>query len=372
MAGTMTESIHVRQALVAGEIVGPREIVIADGRIAAIRPCEGDTLDGIAVPGFVDTHLHGGGGGDFASADPYSVFRALQFHGRHGTTTSFASLVTASPAAFAEQVGVLAEFVKRGDLAGIHLEGPCLAHNRKGAHEASLLTDPTAELVGQLLDAGPIAMVTLAPELDGAGDAIRRFIEAGTRVAFGHCDADQADARASVDAGVRVATHLFNAMTGIHHREPGPIPYLLTEPRVVVELICDGVHVHPDVLRMAIAAAGPERVALITDAIAATGVADGRTHLGNLEVEVVDGTARLVDGGALAGSTLTMDRAFAYCVQKLGCTIAEASQMASTTPARVHGLTEVGEVAVGKWADINVVTESGALVSVWRRGRKLV
>ncbi|GAB3624209.1 N-acetylglucosamine-6-phosphate deacetylase [Mariniluteicoccus endophyticus] len=357
-------------AVVDGALAGPHEVEVEGDRLVALRPTTAaPTVAGVAVPGFVDTHVHGGGRGDYASADPDQIRRARDFHLAHGTTTTFASLVTADANRLAEQMAVLARFVADGDIAGIHLEGPCLAHARRGAHEAGLLADPDPALVDQLVAAGPPAMVTLAPELPGGIAATERFTAAGTAVALGHCEADAATARAAIEAGVRVVTHLFNAMPAIHHREPGPVPVVLTDPRVTVELICDGHHVSPEVVALAVATAGPSRVALVTDAIAATGVPDGPTMLGNLAVTVTDGVARLDDGGNLAGSTLTMDRAFAFCVRELGLGLADAATMAATTPARLHGLDDVGELATGRRADLNLVSADGDLLAVMSRGR---
>jgi N-acetylglucosamine-6-phosphate deacetylase len=211
-------------------------------------------------------------------------------------------------------------------------------------------------------------MVTLAAELEHAADAVATFAGEGVIAAIGHTDASYDEARAAIGAGATVATHLFNAMRPVHHREPGPIPALLEDERVTVELICDGVHLHPAIVRMAIAAAGVERVVLVTDAMEAAGVGDGDYVLGELAVRVVDGVARLVEGGAIAGSTLTMDRAFRFVVQA-GVAVQDAVRMASATPARLLGLSDqVGELRAGLDADLVVLDETLALQAVMAKG----
>ena len=214
-------------------------------------------------------------------------------------------------------------------------------------------------------------MITIAPELPHGLEAIDRLVGDGVTAAVGHTDGDAEMIKEAVDRGATVATHLFNAMRPIHHREPGPVPALLDDPRVVVELIADGVHLHDDVLLMAIAAAGPDRVALITDAMLATGAADGRYRLGTLPVEVSDGRARVVEAdgsaGAIAGSTLTMAAAYERLIG-LGLPHEQVARMAATTPARVHRLSRVGAIEAGRLADLCVVDDRGALQRVMARG----
>lgn len=365
--------------VVVGDEREPRAatLTITDGRISAIDDGiadDAEVVTGWLIPGYVDSHSHGAAGVAFADRDADKVRAAVRCHLEHGTTTIFASTVTESIDDLVEQIGWLGEHVRNGDIAGIHLEGPFLACSHKGAHNEALLLDPTPEVVDRLLAAGgdTLKMVTLAPELEHGMDAVERFARAGVMPAFGHTDGDHASATEAIDRGVGVVTHLFNAMNGIHHRKPGPIPRLLTDSRVVVELICDGVHVHPEVVRMAIDAAGVDRVALVTDAMAATGQSDGDYTLGTLKVEVRGGVARIAteDGseGPIAGSTLTMDRAVEFVVQQVGCSIPEAVAMASVVPARLHQLTDVGQLDVGRWADACVVDDDGRLQRVMRRG----
>lgn len=370
----MTLRLNVARAVTPQGVRSDVSIVIDNGRIAAIEEARDVRSALWAVPGFVDIHCHGAVGVSFGDPDPDANLRAIAHHRRHGTTTLVASTVTRTLADLAAEIGVLRPLVEAGELAGIHLEGPFLSAARKGAHDEQLLRAPDADAVQRLLDAGAgaVKMVTLAVELDGAEAATRLFTRAGCAVAFGHSDADESATRDSLEWGVSLATHLFSAMRSIHHREPGPVPVLLADERVTCELICDGIHHRPVIARMAIDAAGPARIALVTDAMSATGSGDGRYLLGDLEVDVADGTARLVtaDGrpGAIAGSTLTMDKAFEFIVQDVGCSIEEAATMAATTPAAALGLEGVGTLEVGSHADICLVDDHGRLHRVLRHG----
>ncbi len=355
-------------------------LYVERGRIVSVAPGiepQAEVVQDYVVPGFVDTHSHGADGANFADDDAEAVERAIDFHRRHGSTTLFASTVSENLDDLADQIRRLRRLVETDVLRGIHLEGPFLASERKGAHNIELLRDPTEEAINRLvpIGGGAVRMITLAPERSFGLQAVAALHQAGVVAAFGHSNAEAEVTRESIDAGVTVVTHLFNAMRGIHHREPGPIPVLLTDRRVMVELICDGTHVHPDVVRMAIAAAGVERVALVTDAMSATGKPDGEYQLGSLQVRVADHVARILqdDGslGAIAGSTLTMDSAFAFCVQQVGCSIPDTALMASATPARWHQLSDVGTLEVGKWADVCVVDQYGDLQRVMRRGEWL-
>ena len=334
-----------------------------------------ERLGGWVVPGFVDTHVHGGGGHDYASADADEILGARDFHARHGTTTTFASLVTGSVDDLCARLDVLADLVEDGHLAGAHLEGPFLSASQPGAHEPSLLRAPDPESVDRLVEAGRgcLRLVTLAPELRGGLDAVRRFVAAGVHVAVGHTTADDAMLVRALEAGADVGTHVFNAMPPVHHRKPGPVPRLLTDTRVAAELIADGFHVAPEVLRMAMGAAGPDGVVLVTDAMVAAGMPDGPYALGGLDVRVTDGQARLVgtDGepGAIAGSTLTTGRAFGLVAGLTG-DLAVASRFASTNAARHYGL-DAGTVQAGGPADLCLVDDTGALQRVMRRGRWL-
>jgi N-acetylglucosamine-6-phosphate deacetylase len=295
------------------------------------------------VPGFVDTHVHGGGGGSF-SAGADQTATAVALHRRHGTTTLVASLVSEAPDDLLRQVRDLAELVRAGLLAGIHLEGPWLAAQRCGAHDPALLRDPEPGELSRVLDAGDqtIRMVTLAPERSGGIEAIRRIVDAGVVAAIGHTEATYAQTCAAIEAGATVGTHLFNAMRPIHHREPGPVVALLEDPRVTVEVIADGVHVDAALYRHVTTSAGAGRVSLVTDAMAAAGMDDGAYRIGPLAVDVTDGVAHLAGTDTIAGSTATMDTLFRFAVTHSRLPRDEAMRLAvlqsSVNPARALGL----------------------------------
>jgi len=334
------------------------------------RPADVDLPGATVVPGFVDAHVHGGGGASFDAGDPEAAATVARAHLGHGTTTMMASLVTDGLESLVRSVGELAELVFDGLLAGIHLEGPWLSPRHSGAHDPGLLALPTPAAVEALVTAarGRLRMVTLAPELPGGMEAVRRLAEAGVVAAIGHTDATYDQARAALDAGASVGTHLFNAMRGLHHREPGPVTALLEHPDAFVELIADGVHVHPAVLRLA-AGRKQHRTVLVTDAMAAAAAADGDYRLGSMDVEVRDRVARLADTGAIAGSTLTMAAAVRFAVQQVGLPIEDAVRAASSTPAQMLGLDRVGVLRPGSLADLAVLDERLDVVRVLRRGR---
>ncbi len=322
------------------------------------------------VPGFVDIHCHGGGGSSFTSLNPDELRRAITAHRRRGTTTMLASLVSAQVADLVKQIGALDELVTSGELAGIHLEGPFLSAGRCGAHDPAMLCPPLPHLVDALLSAGPdsIRMVTLAPELEHAITAIRTLADHGVIPAIGHTDAVFSQVAPALDAGARVATHLFNGMRPLHHREPGPIGALLADERVAVELICDLVHVHPAVLRLAAEHAGNGRTVLVTDAISAASAGDGEYELGRLPVTVHDGVATLADG-SLAGSTLTMDVAFRNLVSACGLPVSQAVAAAATTPAALLGMSDrVGAIRPGLSADLVILDRDLRPVRVMKGG----
>jgi N-acetylglucosamine-6-phosphate deacetylase len=319
-------------------------------------------LDGRWVlPGFVDIHCHGGGGASYSETNPDRLATAAAAHRRHGTTTTMASLVSGPIDTLVNQIGGLSDLVTDGEFAGIHLEGPFISAARCGAHDPAVLMAPDKDSVSALLKAGKgtIRMVTLAPELDGALDAVRRFVDAGVIVAIGHTDATLAQVVPAIDAGATVATHLFNGMRPLHHREPGPIGALLDDERVTVELICDLVHLHPTVVRMAARHAGQRRTVLVTDAMAAAGVGDGVYQVGALRVTVRDGVPTLDGGGALAASTLTLDAAVRNFVQTCGMTIVDAAAAVSARPAQLLGQQgRIGTIAPGAVADLVLLDEA--------------
>lgn len=325
----------------------------------------------IVLPGFIDLHCHGGGGGSYLSGSTDEARQAALTHRRRGTTTSLGSLASASHSDLLRQIEALLPLVAEGTLVGIHLEGPWLAPDYCGAHDPAVLRGVTDDEVAELLASGEIAMVTLAPEVDGVLAVIPKLVAAGVVVAIGHTGADASVVRQAIHAGARVATHLFNAMPPLHHRQPGPVATLLLDQRVTIELIADLEHVAPAMLELAIRSARPDRVALITDAIAAADDGDGDHRLGKMDVVVSGGVARLRDGGALAGSTLTQDAALRHLVEVVGVDLAAASTMLSATPARALGLSDRGQIAAGLRADLVVLTPALEVVDVFRAGERV-
>ncbi|MCW2797357.1 N-acetylglucosamine-6-phosphate deacetylase [Nocardioides sp.] len=370
--------------LSAGRVVTPARIfapgwVLVEGESitdvgegAPPRPADVDLPDSTVVPGFVDIHVHGGGGASFDSGSAEEAAAVTQAHLALGTTTMMASLVTASPDGLLRSVAELAPVAADGVIAGIHLEGPWLSPRRAGAHDPALLSDPSPAQVEALLEAGTgqVRMVTLAPELDGGLETIRQLTAAGVVVGIGHTEATYDEARAALDAGATVGTHLFNAMRPLHHREPGPIAALLEHPGVYVELVADGVHVHPAALRLA-ARAKPDLTVLVTDAMAAAAAADGDYTLGRLTVRVRDGVARLAEDGAIAGSTLTMGSAVRYAVQVAGLPLQDVVRAATLSPATLLGLAGVGDLRPGYRADLVVLDAHLEVQRVLHRGQWL-
>jgi N-acetylglucosamine-6-phosphate deacetylase len=373
-----------RTVLAGARVVLPTGVVddgrvIVDGtRIAGSAPSSARTLDLSGhwlVPGFVDLHNHGGGGASFTSGTVEEVLQGVHTHRLHGTTTLVASTVTGDMDGLAQRAGLLSELAEQGDIAGIHFEGPFISPCRKGAHSEELLRDPDPADVRKLIDAarGRASMVTLATELPGGIDSVRLLAEHGVIAAIGHTDATYEQTVEAIDAGATVATHLFNAMPTLGHRTPGPIAALLEDERITVELINDGTHLHPAALQLAFHHAGADRVAFITDAMDAAGFGDGRYLLGPLEVEVSEGVARLVEGGSIAGSTLTLDRAFQRAVTVDRLPVEDIVAALSANPARLLGLYDtVGSLEPGKDADLVVLDAEFTLKGVMRKGTWVV
>ncbi|MGH3236820.1 MAG: N-acetylglucosamine-6-phosphate deacetylase, partial [Streptosporangiaceae bacterium] len=332
------------------------------------------------LPGFVDMHVHGGGGASFTEGPAGDARRAAEFHRGHGSTTIVASLVTAPLADLEARAAMLAGLVGEGVIAGIHLEGPFLAAARCGAQDPRHMAAPDVAAFERLhaAAAGHLRVITIAPELPGAAGLIKVVARAGVTAAVGHTDATADIASAAVDAGATHATHLFNGMRPLHHREPGPAGALLDRDEVTCEVIADGVHLHDTVVRLAARAAGPGRLVLITDAMAAAGMPDGSYRLGSMRIDVVGGVARLAGGGepgatagAIAGSTATMADVVRHAVAA-GLPVTAVAAAASTTPARVLGLGErTGALCAGLDADLVVCDEEFRLRAVMRQGEWL-
>lgn len=348
-------------------------IDVREGRIVSAgqgpppRPAD-EHLSGILAPGYVDVHSHGGGGASFITEHAGDVRQALAAHRARGTTTMVASLVTGAMPDLERQVAVLAELVDTGELAGIHLEGPWLAAQYKGAHPEPLLVDPHPDDVSRLLAAGrgTIRMVTMAPERAGAVEAIRLLASHGVVVSVGHTAADFDTVHTAIDAGARGATHLFNAMPPLRHRAPGPVLALWQDPRVYLELIWDGVHLDQRLAAFVLAGA-PDRTVFVTDAMGAAGAPDGDYILGELAVEVRGRVARVAGTDTIAGSTLTLDLAVRNAVNS-GVPLAQAVRCATQNAADYLGLVNVGRLIPGSRADAIVLDDELHVARVLWRG----
>lgn len=349
--------------------------IAATGSGAAPDATETVDLDGATIaPGFVDLHGHGAGGHSYDDGGD-ELRAALAVHRAHGTTRSVISVVTNPLAEIRERLAEIAGLAQSDPLVlGSHLEGPFLSFEKRGAHDPALLRDPDPESVESVLDAaaGTLVQVTLAPELAGGLDAVEVFAAAGVIVAVGHTAADLDTTRAAFDRGARLLTHTFNAMNGIHHREPGPVVAGVDDPRITLELVLDGHHVHPDVAAMLFAAA-PGRVALITDSMAAAAADDGDYRLGDLNVTVREGLAVLSGTSTIAGSTLTQDAALRNAVERAGLALPDAVAALTAVPARALGRgSEFGLLAPGYAADVVVLDDDLLVTQVWAAGRRLL
>jgi len=348
--------ISSARAVIDGELRSDIWLEVIDGTITEIgsgaHPSVDRKYSGTLIPGFIDIHCHGGGGYYFSDPNAEQISQAIATHRSAGTTTQYASLVTADLPSLKSQIQALIPFVQRGDIAGIHLEGPYLSHAKCGAHAPELLRAPELAEVKNLIEwgQGTIAMITIAPELEGALETISWLVSQGVVAAIGHSDADADTARAALDAGAQVVTHFTNAMAKMIGGQ-SMATEVLEDSQVSLELINDGTHVPADVVEL-VKKSALDRTILITDAMSAAGGSDGKYLIGNLDVEVKDSVARLVSNGALAGSTLTMERAFVNFLNKDGVDIVDAVHASSTRAAEVFGLKNVGSITVGKKANI--------------------
>jgi N-acetylglucosamine-6-phosphate deacetylase len=348
----MSGRLGVEAALVDGVFVAG-DVEVHDGLITGVGLAGGGR--GYAVPGFVDLQVNGFGGVDFLDADADGYRRAGEALLQTGVTAYLPTLIT-SPE---HQVLAAMREVPVGETArprilGMHLEGPFLSPNRLGTHEASHRRDPDVALLDRLLDAGPVRLMTLAPELAGADALVERLLARGVVVSVGHTDATAADANAAFDSGVRCVTHLFNAMRPFLHRDPGIVGAALARDDVFVSLIVDGIHLAPETARTVWNAARG-RTVLVSDAIAAAPRAFGTSSLGELDLLVHEGAVRGPDG-VLAGSVLTMIEAVRN-LHELGVPVEEAVEAATLAPARVLGDPELGRLDVGLPADVVVLND---------------
>ena len=356
-------------------------VVIADGRIASITSLSNSELPAgerynfpgaTLAPAFFDVHIHGAAGHDVMEATPEALTTMGKFLASHGTGSYLATTVTAPLDATLRSLAGLAKLIAQGAGAdhsgeavawpvGIHLEGPFLSHSKRGVHPPELLLEPDIALFDRLFEAaeGQIRLLTLAPELPGATAFAAHSTARGVRVSVGHSNATAAETRAVLAAGAVSATHTFNAMRPLDHREPGILGVVLTTDELFAELICDGIHTTPEMVKIWSRCKGAERGILITDAMSASGMPDGEYHLGGFAVQVADG--RATANGVLAGSVLTLDRALANYLKFTGEPVERALNLLTANPAAMTGL-GAAALNVGDAANLVAVDAAGRLV----------
>ena len=388
----MKRVFQARKLLTPLETVEDAVMIVEDGVIAAIGS-RGDLEtpggtepvdfgDAVIAPAYFDQHLHGGGGFDVMEATGAALCGVGRFLARHGVAGYLATTVTASMEATLASLGGLAGLIGRAEdgradvgeavPVGIHLEGPFLSHEKRGVHPPELLLTPTVELFDRFWQAaeGRILLMTIAPELPNALEVIGYASGLGVRVSLGHSNAIAEVARAGIAAGAVSATHTFNAMRTFNQREPGILGVVLDAGSLYAEIISDGYHVDPMAVRLFWKAKGAERAVLITDGISATGMPDGQYKLGNLDVEVIDG--QCMAGGAIAGSTLTMDRAVSHFRAFTGAGLDQVIGLAGRNPARMLGLEgRFGSLVVGGRGDFVVLEEDGNLRATFLSGQAI-
>jgi N-acetylglucosamine-6-phosphate deacetylase len=386
----MKHAYRARRLYTPTEEIADPLLIIEDGHIIEIASRTAkesptgasvtDFGDAILAPGFLDIHIHGGAGVDLMRASLPDMPRLGQFLTKHGVTGYFPTTVAAPLDAICATLDRLANAIEasqpsNGDAAqarplGIHLEGPFLSHKRRGVHPPEYLVEPTVPIFDRLWQAarGHVTMMTIAPELPGAMPVIAEAARRNVCVSIGHSDAELDTARNAIKAGARHATHTFNAMRPLDHREPGIIGEVLSDDGITADLIADGIHVSPEVVKVFLRSKGRERAVLITDAISATGMPDGKYQLGPIEVDVKDG--KCTANGSLAGSVLTMDRAVRNVTRFSEWTLRDAVRAASLNPAVAARLTsQYGKLAVGGRADFNVLNSSGEVLKTIVGGR---
>ena len=361
--------VNAVAAVIDGGLKNSVSLEIHEGIIAEIGETHASpdlVIAGTLLPGFVDMHCHGGAGFSFSSKNSSEIESIIALHQSHGTTTQLASLVTEPIAELKAQIKFLAPYVLSGELAGIHLEGPYLSHEKCGAHNPALLRRPDIAEIADLLEVGQgaITMVTIAPELPGAIAAIDYLANEGIIVAIGHSAANADVTQAAIDAGATVVTHFYNGLPALEQNVSNITSLTLQDSSLTLELILDGIHVTEEKTAVLLGLS-PQRVALVTDAMAAAGSADGAYQIGSLAVTVKDGKATLDSSGSLAGSTLTLDKAFERLVASHKYSLPQAAHALSTLPARTLGINYAGEIAIGCVADF-VEVNDGRFVKTHR------
>jgi N-acetylglucosamine-6-phosphate deacetylase len=375
----------MKTAITAGTLFTPLEridfplVLIDEGKIMAVNsrietelPCDAHHLDYpdlVLAPGLIDIHIHGGSGRDVMEADDAALAAIETGMAKHGVTSYLPTTVTAPEDRILRALEHLGATIsqngstRRSRPIGIHLEGPFISHAKRGVHPPENLVPPSKEIFKKYWDAssGTIRMMTIAPELPGATETIREAKQVNVHSSIGHSDATYSQALEGIHAGADHATHTFNAMRPLDHREPGILGAALTDDRLTADLIADGVHVDPSIVKLFLQAKGPERAILITDAISATGMPDGTYKLGSFDVEVRGD--RCEYQGRLAGSVLTLDRAVRNVMSFAGWKLQETIRLATFNPARLLGITgQKGVIAPGCDADLVLLSPEGHVV----------
>ena len=354
-------------------------IVVEDGRIAAMGARTASELppdtnirnfpDGMLAPAFFDVHIHGAAGHDIMEGTPEALSRVGRFLASHGTGAFLATTVSAPVDVTLKSLEGLARIISQERVegeakpVGIHLEGPFLSHGKRGAHPANRLLAPDIGLFDRMFDAaeGNVRLMTLAPELPGAAELAEHATSRGVRISVGHSDANATETRRTIDAGAVSATHTYNAMRVLDHKNPGILETVLTNDGLYAELICDGIHNMPELVRLWWRAKGPERAILVTDAMSATGMPDGEYQLGDFPVRVANGRAMI--GDALAGSVLTLDKALCNFVEFTGATVEQGLRLMTANPAAMTGFGDRGNLMVGGSADFVALDSKGSLLA---------
>jgi N-acetylglucosamine-6-phosphate deacetylase len=384
----MRSSIVGRYLFNSGDTLDYPLIEIEDGTVSAVRSLSRDEFEGIdatqrfpqatIVPAYIDIHMHGCAGRDVMEATPDALADVGRYLAQHGVGAYLPTTVTATCENTVRALAGLSREVQRAEQSangaarplGIHLEGPFLSSAKRGVHRAELLRAPSVESFDRYWQAseGRILLMTIAPEIPGALETIAYATSLGVRCSLGHSNATASQAMAGKQAGARSATHTFNAMRALDHRDPGLAAYVLDEEDLYAEMIADGFHVDPMMVRLYFRAKGSERIVLVTDSMSATGMPDGKYWLGEMEVDVLEG--RCTSGGTIAGSVLTLDRAVQNFAQFTGTSLATAVTAASLNPAKLIAQDDKwGSVEVGRTANFAVLAESGEVMETFLGGR---
>jgi N-acetylglucosamine-6-phosphate deacetylase len=387
----MISTIAARRLMDEDGVVEYPLVSVEDGRVSRIESLTASDHERVTathcfpeatlVPSYVDIHIHGCAGHDVMEATPVALNAIGAFLASRGVGAYFPTTVTSpkdetirSLAGLAAEIGRESDVVHRGATPlGIHLEGPFLSHRKRGVHTDALLETPSVELFDRFWQAaeGKICLMTIAPELPGAAELIAHATALGVRCSMGHSDAMVCEAEAGFVAGARSATHTFNAMRSMDHREPGLAAYVLDKRSLFAEIICDGIHVDPLMVRLYFKAKDKDRIILVTDGMSATGMPDGTYMLGDMEVEVRDG--RCTSNGTLAGSVLTLDRGVQNLMEFTGASLNTAVASASHNPSRLMGIdADWGRLDVGRMANITVLSPTAEVIQTFLAGHTTI